>query len=95
MRTSYPMFTQAGRIFYATYPELHSYSLPYEDQSRYLCAPWILLHSRTSERRLYPIAIQLYQKPGPEVPIYTPSDCSTQDGPYTDWLIAKMWAKVH
>ncbi|CAG0904831.1 unnamed protein product, partial [Cyprideis torosa] len=49
-----------------------------------LCAPLALFFRRESGY-VYPVAIQLNQKPGPDNPVFTPSD-----PPYT-WLAAKVF----
>lgn len=49
-----------------------------------LCAP-IGLFFRDASGTLNPIAIQLYQIPGPENPIFTPEDS------YYTWNLAKLW----
>ncbi|KAK6172844.1 hypothetical protein SNE40_016422 [Patella caerulea] len=49
-----------------------------------LCAP-IALFMVDNNKELRPIAIQLYQKPGADNPVFLPTD-----HPYT-WIVAKMW----
>ncbi|XP_051533734.1 hydroperoxide isomerase ALOXE3-like [Myxocyprinus asiaticus] len=75
----------------------HIYILDYEvlDQlpantvngkQTYLAAPLCLLHYN-QHGELKPIAIQLQQVPGPQNPVFLPSD------PAPDWLLAKMWVR--
>ncbi|KAI2651224.1 Polyunsaturated fatty acid lipoxygenase ALOX15B [Labeo rohita] len=75
----------------------HVYLLDYEvldqlpantinDKHSYLAAPLCLLHyNRQGE--LKPIAIQLQQAPGPQNPVFLPSDSAP------DWLLAKIWVR--
>ncbi|XP_078284639.1 polyunsaturated fatty acid 5-lipoxygenase-like isoform X2 [Rhinoraja longicauda] len=53
---------------------------------QYLSAPICLLYNN-SRNRLVPIAIQLKQEPGPENPIFLPTDAKY------DWLLAKIWVR--
>ncbi|CAL1538145.1 unnamed protein product [Lymnaea stagnalis] len=53
-------------------------------EHRVLCAPIALFFVDIS-RQLKPVAIQLFQKPGPDNPIFTPR-C-----PSLLWTLAKMW----
>ncbi|KAJ8265996.1 hypothetical protein GJAV_G00123960 [Gymnothorax javanicus] len=52
----------------------------------YTAVPLCLLHY-DHQGELKPIAIQLQQIPGPQNPVFLPSD------PETDWLLAKMWVR--
>ncbi|XP_040292489.1 polyunsaturated fatty acid 5-lipoxygenase [Bufo bufo] len=53
---------------------------------QYLAAPLCLLYTNL-ENKIVPIAIQLNQIPGPENPIFLPSDAKY------DWLLAKIWVR--
>ncbi|XP_029436817.1 hydroperoxide isomerase ALOXE3 isoform X1 [Rhinatrema bivittatum] len=56
------------------------------EHQQYITAPMCLLYS-TPQGELIPIAIQLCQNPGPESPIFLPSDSEW------DWTLAKMWVR--
>uniref|UniRef100_A0A8C7LL47 Lipoxygenase domain-containing protein n=2 Tax=Oncorhynchus mykiss TaxID=8022 RepID=A0A8C7LL47_ONCMY len=55
-------------------------------KQQFLAAPLVLLHLN-QEGELKPIAIQLQQAPGPQNPVFLPSD------PGPDWLLAKTWVR--
>ncbi|KAL2094604.1 hypothetical protein ACEWY4_009323 [Coilia grayii] len=55
-------------------------------KQQYFTAPLCLLHA-FPDGHLKPIAIQLNQTPGPENPVFLPSD-----SPH-DWLLAKIWTR--
>ncbi|XP_053426013.1 polyunsaturated fatty acid lipoxygenase ALOX8-like [Nycticebus coucang] len=54
---------------------------------QFVAAPLTLLHQRPGGGPLLPLAIQLSQTPGPDNPIFLPSD------PAEDWLLAKTWMR--
>ncbi|XP_062398085.1 hydroperoxide isomerase ALOXE3-like [Sardina pilchardus] len=56
-------------------------------RQQYLTAPLVLLYCNPQGKML-PIAIQLGQTPGPENPIFLPSD------PKYDWLLAKIFVRA-
>ncbi|KAJ7996234.1 hypothetical protein DPEC_G00234960 [Dallia pectoralis] len=55
-------------------------------KQQYLAAPLVILHLN-HQGELKPIAIQLQQAPGPQNPVFFPSD------PGPDWLLAKIWVR--
>ncbi|XP_074651699.1 polyunsaturated fatty acid 5-lipoxygenase-like [Tubulanus polymorphus] len=57
-----------------------------QNERRFICHPMCLLYVRP-DGTLVPIAIQLFQRPGDKVPIWTPKDDPL------DWLYAKIWFK--
>jgi len=58
----------------------------YDDEPLHV-TPGLCLFYLNPEKKLMPIAIQLYQQPSEENPIFLPSDSET------DWLLAKMFFK--
>ncbi|XP_041521367.1 polyunsaturated fatty acid lipoxygenase ALOX15B isoform X3 [Microtus oregoni] len=54
---------------------------------QFSAAPMTLLHQRSGSGPLLPLAIQLKQTPGPDNPIFLPSDDKW------DWLLAKTWVR--
>ncbi|XP_078057021.1 polyunsaturated fatty acid lipoxygenase ALOX15B-like isoform X2 [Mustelus asterias] len=78
---------QKGNIYIVDYEILHG--IPANSilgKQQYLEAPMCLLYSNP-ENDLIPIAIQIRQEPGPQNPIFLPSD-----GKY-DWCLAKIWVR--
>ncbi|XP_026707276.1 arachidonate 5-lipoxygenase [Athene cunicularia] len=77
-----------GNIFIVDYELLDGVDANKTDPCtiQYLAAPICLLY-KNLENKIVPIAIQLGQKPGPDNPIFLPSDASY------DWLLAKIWVR--
>ncbi|XP_078527040.1 hydroperoxide isomerase ALOXE3-like [Lissotriton helveticus] len=78
---------QRGKIFIADYKILED--LPgnkLDGHQQYLAAPLCLLYLSPIDEMI-PLAIQINQTPGPENPIFLPSDNEW------DWLLAKMWVR--
>ncbi|XP_057217067.1 hydroperoxide isomerase ALOXE3-like [Triplophysa rosa] len=76
---------EKGRVYLLDYEILDQ--LPdntVNGKQTYLTAPLCLLHYNQNEE-LKPIAIQLQQSPGPQNPVFLPSDSAA------DWLLAKIW----
>ncbi|XP_072349325.1 polyunsaturated fatty acid lipoxygenase ALOX15B-like [Scyliorhinus torazame] len=85
--TSLQQEVQKGNIYIVDYEMLQG--IPAHSicgVQQYLEAPMCLLYS-TPENKLIPIAIQIKQEPGPQNPIFLPSDSKY------DWRLAKMWAR--
>ncbi|KAL7889002.1 hypothetical protein AOLI_G00039760 [Acnodon oligacanthus] len=75
-----------GNIFLCDYERLRDLDgNEINKKKQYLAAPLCLLFS--TQGKLMPIAIQLYQQPGPENPIFLPSDSET------DWMLAKIFVR--
>ncbi|XP_048243971.1 arachidonate 12-lipoxygenase, 12R-type-like [Haliotis rufescens] len=70
-----------GKLFYCDLRILED--IPHKKDYT-VCAPILLLY-RTNSGQLLPVAIQLFQEPGPDNPVFLPSDDQ-----YV-WLLAKMW----
>ncbi|XP_053730344.1 polyunsaturated fatty acid 5-lipoxygenase isoform X1 [Synchiropus splendidus] len=79
---------QAGNIFIVDYEVLEGVSPNCTDLSttQYLAAPICLLY-RNLRKKILPIAIQLGQSPGEDMPIFLPTDS------HHDWLLAKIWVR--
>ncbi|XP_036444722.1 polyunsaturated fatty acid lipoxygenase ALOX15B-like [Colossoma macropomum] len=78
---------QKGNIFLCDYKRLSSIvGNVIKKKQQYLAAPLCLLFS-TRDRKLIPIAIQLYQEPSKVHPIFLPSDSEW------DWLLAKIFVR--
>ncbi|XP_053547856.1 polyunsaturated fatty acid 5-lipoxygenase [Bombina bombina] len=79
---------EEGNVFIVDYKMLEGISSNKTDPCtlQYLAAPICLLY-KNLENKIVPIAIQLSQAPGPENPIFLPSDS------HNDWLLAKIWVR--
>ncbi|KAJ1084522.1 hypothetical protein NDU88_004669 [Pleurodeles waltl] len=78
---------QSGKIFITDYEILEGIPANVlDDHQQYLAAPLCLFHL-TPQDEMIPLAIQINQTPGPENPIFLPSDNEW------DWILAKMWVK--
>ncbi|XP_077924018.1 hydroperoxide isomerase ALOXE3 isoform X1 [Halichoerus grypus] len=78
---------ERGNIFLADYwilAEAPVHCL--NDRPQYVAAPLCLLWLNP-QGALVPLAIQLSQTPGPDSPIFLPTDS------YWDWLLAKTWVR--
>nr|XP_010964241.1 arachidonate 12-lipoxygenase, 12R-type [Camelus bactrianus] len=78
---------EKGNIYLADYRILEGIpTIELNGRKQHHCAPLCLLHFGP-EGKLMPIAIQLSQTPGPNCPIFLPSDSEW------DWLLAKTWVR--
>ncbi|XP_077340609.1 polyunsaturated fatty acid lipoxygenase ALOX15B-like [Lithobates pipiens] len=78
---------QNGHIFLADYEVLQGVPTnTINEKPQYIAAPMCLLWKNPQDQ-LVPIAIQLSQTPGKNVPIFLPSDSEY------DWVLAKMWVR--
>ncbi|XP_069072574.1 hydroperoxide isomerase ALOXE3-like isoform X2 [Pleurodeles waltl] len=78
---------ERGKIFLVDYKILEG--IPgniLNGHKQYLAAPLCLLYLSPKDEMI-PLAIQINQTPGPENPIFLPSDNEW------DWLLAKMWVR--
>ncbi|XP_072588156.1 arachidonate 12-lipoxygenase, 12R-type isoform X2 [Vulpes vulpes] len=78
---------EKGNIYLADYRILDGIpTIELNGRKQHHCAPLCLLHFGP-EGNMMPIAIQLSQTPGPDCPIFLPSDSEW------DWLLAKTWVR--
>ncbi|XP_077340074.1 polyunsaturated fatty acid lipoxygenase ALOX15B-like [Lithobates pipiens] len=78
---------QNGHIFLADYEVLQGVPTnTINEKPQYIAAPMCLLWKNPQDQ-LVPIAIQLSQTPGTNVPIFLPSDSEY------DWVLAKIWVR--
>ncbi|XP_032872247.1 LOW QUALITY PROTEIN: arachidonate 5-lipoxygenase-like [Amblyraja radiata] len=84
--TSLQQEVQKGNIYLVDYEILDGIKANSEAGHKYLGAPMCLLYVNPIND-LLPIAIQNTQHPGPECPIFLPSDSKP------DWSLAKMWVR--
>uniref|UniRef100_A0A8C5M9B2 Uncharacterized protein n=1 Tax=Leptobrachium leishanense TaxID=445787 RepID=A0A8C5M9B2_9ANUR len=78
---------QNGNLFMANYKILQGIPAnTINGKLQYIAAPLCLLW-KSPKNQILPIAIQLAQTPGEDVPIFLPSDSEW------DWTLAKMWVR--
>nr|XP_034990403.1 arachidonate 15-lipoxygenase B-like isoform X1 [Zootoca vivipara] len=78
---------QKGNVYIVDYKILQGIPTnTIQGQRQYMATPLCLLY-QTPSGELLPIAIQLSQTPGPDNPIFLPSDS------VWDWTLAKMWVR--
>ncbi|KAM3861092.1 hydroperoxide isomerase ALOXE3-like [Diretmus argenteus] len=76
-----------GNILICNYKRMDGIPTRLHEGERLPFTPGICLLYVNPEKKLMPIAIQLYQKPSETNPIFLPSD------PKPDWLLAKMFLR--
>ncbi|XP_078283985.1 polyunsaturated fatty acid 5-lipoxygenase-like isoform X2 [Rhinoraja longicauda] len=84
--TSLQQEAQKGNIYLVDYEMLDGIKANPVAGHEYLAAPMCLLYANPMNE-LLPIAIQITQHPGPECPIFLPSDSEC------DWCLAKIWVR--
>ncbi|XP_078029664.1 hydroperoxide isomerase ALOXE3-like [Epinephelus lanceolatus] len=85
--TSLQKEMEKGNIFLCDYKVLDGLPTKVYDGESLHVTPGFIMFYLNPENKLMPIAIQLYQQPSEQNPIFLPSD------PETDWLLAKMFIK--
>ncbi|XP_068199000.1 hydroperoxide isomerase ALOXE3-like [Antennarius striatus] len=85
--TSLQREIEKGNIFIYDQKKMDGIPGRVYDGQQLLVTPGICLCYSNPGKKLVPIAIQLYQQPSEENPIFLPSDLET------DWLLAKMFIK--
>ncbi|XP_049915016.1 hydroperoxide isomerase ALOXE3-like [Epinephelus moara] len=85
--TSLQKEMEKGNIFLCDYKVLDGLPTKVYDGESLHMTPGFIMFYLNPENKLMPIAIQLYQQPSEQNPIFLPSD------PETDWLLAKMFIK--
>eukprot|EP00111_Clytia_hemisphaerica_P017039 TCONS_00050503-protein len=78
---------EADKLFYVTYQDLEEYVMPANNEP--MVCPFALFYSRC-DGVLVPIAIQLFQEPSEDNPVFYPPPIDEE----TLWLLAKFWFGV-